>query len=302
MHAVRRQFAVYERQHVVANWHDRLIPAGSAWKGVIDERLRRADIVLLLASPDFFGSDYCQDVEMREALELHESGRTRVIPVVLRPCAWESSPFAGIQGLPTGGLPITKWPDRDEACLDVARGVMEVVQLIRSADIDKPSTPANDPLSTEQRLTSGQPSPAVDPGITNVVCESGRCRSADVEVSDHAEVTELASTAEGWLAQGHVNIEYEANGRCRTCGRIFTIARRSIPVQFPDLSCAECGQSARLQYRVLALEKTATGYRFEVLASCASCQGQRRMSQSLPSLTRTSSIDVSAAGMRVQVD
>ena len=68
-----RQLIVFDRQEVIIKWHDRQIPPGTKWKDKIDSRLRKADIVLLFVSPHFFESDYCFDVEMREALRRHAS-------------------------------------------------------------------------------------------------------------------------------------------------------------------------------------------------------------------------------------
>ena len=118
---------VQERKGRILKWHDRMIPAGTEWRTEIDARLNRAPIVLLFVSPHFIESRYCYEVEGEAALRRHASGEARVIPIILRPCAWEDSPFSGLQALPQDGRPITRWTDRDEACLDVARGVMVVV-------------------------------------------------------------------------------------------------------------------------------------------------------------------------------
>ena len=93
---------------------------------MIDSHLEIADVILLLVSPDFLASRYCYDIEVRRAMELQQQGKARVIPVILRPCDWHSAPFAKLIALPRDGKPITKWPDRDEAFLDV-------VQQIRAA-------------------------------------------------------------------------------------------------------------------------------------------------------------------------
>jgi hypothetical protein len=68
---------------------------------------------------------------MAEAMRRHQTNSAKVIPIILRPCAWESAPFAKLQALPKDGRPITNWLDRDEACLDVARGVMRAVSELR---------------------------------------------------------------------------------------------------------------------------------------------------------------------------
>jgi hypothetical protein len=78
-------------------------------------------------SPHFLASRYCYEIEGEIALRRHREGTARVIPVVLRACDWTVTPFGELQGLPRDGIPITQWPDRDQASLDVARGIMDSI-------------------------------------------------------------------------------------------------------------------------------------------------------------------------------
>ena len=94
-----KHLSVLRRQGVIKEWHDRRIGAGTEWKGAIDKELNDADVILLLVSSDFVASDYCFDVEMKRAMARHHSGEARVIPVILRPVAWEGLPFAKLQFL-----------------------------------------------------------------------------------------------------------------------------------------------------------------------------------------------------------
>jgi internalin A len=71
--------------------------------GKIDNNLEEADIILLLVSADFIASDYCYDIEMKRALERHESGEARVIPIIVRDVSWQSAPFGKLQALPING-------------------------------------------------------------------------------------------------------------------------------------------------------------------------------------------------------
>jgi hypothetical protein len=116
-----------KRQGLIGVWHDRRISAGTEWKGVIDEELKRADVVLMLVSPNFVASDYCYDVEMGQAMKQHEAGTTRVIPILVRPVDFHELPFARLQALPRDAKPVVTWSSRDEAWLDVARGIRQVV-------------------------------------------------------------------------------------------------------------------------------------------------------------------------------
>ena len=66
---------------------------------------------------------------MRRALERHEAGDARVVPVILRPTDWQTADFAHLQALPRNGKPIAKWGSRDEAYVDVIRGLRGVVEI-----------------------------------------------------------------------------------------------------------------------------------------------------------------------------
>jgi hypothetical protein len=125
---LQKHLALLKRQGVIANWHDRGISAGSEWKKQIDDHLESAGIILLLVSADFLASDYCYDVEMMRALERHEQGEARVIPIILRPCDWMESQFGKLEALPRDAKPVTTWSDPDEAFLDVARGIRAVAR------------------------------------------------------------------------------------------------------------------------------------------------------------------------------
>ena len=87
---------------------------------------------MLLVSADFVASDYCYDVEMKRALERHDAGKARVIPIILRAVDWHSVPLGKLQALPKDGKPVTLWPDRDSAWNDVATGIRKVVEQLRA--------------------------------------------------------------------------------------------------------------------------------------------------------------------------
>jgi hypothetical protein len=85
---------------------------------------------LLFVSPHFIESRYCYEIEGKTALRRHNKGEARVVPVILRPCSWHEAPFSKLQVLPSDAKPVSRWEDRDEAGLDVATGVMSIVDDI----------------------------------------------------------------------------------------------------------------------------------------------------------------------------
>jgi hypothetical protein len=127
MNEVRRQLIIHERNGRILKWYDRQIPPGEEWRNHIDDRLDAAQVILLFVSPHFIESKYCYEIEGKRALTRHKQGTARVIPVILRPCAWHDAPFSKLQALPLDGKPISQWDDVDVASLNVADGVMKVV-------------------------------------------------------------------------------------------------------------------------------------------------------------------------------
>jgi hypothetical protein len=117
-----------KRQGLIAAFHDRRITAGSDLGKSIDTDLNSAEVILLLVSPDFIASDFCYDREMMRAMERHETGEARVIPVILRPCDWHDLPFGKLLGVPRDGKAITTWTNADEAFQDVVRSIKGALQ------------------------------------------------------------------------------------------------------------------------------------------------------------------------------
>ena len=124
---LEKHLTMLKRQGVIETFHDRRIPAGNEIDSSISAELERADVILLLVSPDFLASTYCYDIEMQRALQRHSLGDARVIPVILRHCDWHSAPFGKLMATPRDGKPVRAFPDLDEAFLQVAQAIRRAV-------------------------------------------------------------------------------------------------------------------------------------------------------------------------------
>jgi len=118
--------AMLKRQGVLRTWHDRRVGAGKDVDRTISEHLEKANIILLLVSPYFLGSDYCYDVEMKRALERHEAGGATVIPVILHPCDWHNAPFGRLRATPRDGQPVSKFVNMHDAFLEIVGDIRRV--------------------------------------------------------------------------------------------------------------------------------------------------------------------------------
>ncbi|HZQ13177.1 MAG TPA: toll/interleukin-1 receptor domain-containing protein [Pseudolabrys sp.] len=122
--------AMLRRDGTVIVWHDREILVGDEIDKQVDDNLSDSDIFLALVSPDFLASKYCYEREMTEALKRHSDGALRIVPIILEPCDWQSSPLAKLKALPKDGKPISIWTNENTAYLDV---ITELRRILAAA-------------------------------------------------------------------------------------------------------------------------------------------------------------------------
>ncbi|MGJ7571534.1 toll/interleukin-1 receptor domain-containing protein [Variovorax sp. RB2P76] len=162
--------ALLKNQGLIDAWYDRRIIAGDEVDDAIFSKLEAADIILLLISSDFISSPYCFSREMMRAMERHEAGEARVIPVILRHCEWHSAPFGKLMAAPKDGKPVVSWPDRDEALADVAKQVRRAVEAVAApaASQQAPRAPRSAWSSPPSASTDASPSSPRLPRSSNL--------------------------------------------------------------------------------------------------------------------------------------
>jgi GTPase SAR1 family protein len=89
------------REGLMEDWNDTKFEPGDHWNKKIEEKLRAADIVILLVSADFIHSDFINDNELPIVAEMDKNGSCRVVPVIVESCDWETHKhFSHIQAYP----------------------------------------------------------------------------------------------------------------------------------------------------------------------------------------------------------
>lgn len=151
-----------KREGLIGVWHDRMLSPGEHLDRAIEAELAAAELVILLASPDFINSDYCTEKEMQRAFARAKDGRCKVVPVILKPCRWRDIPIDDEGGrlgdfvaLPHDGKPVTRSRHGQDSALD------SVVAGIRSLIKDK-SAPARG-VSPQKRDESSPPVDVIYP-------------------------------------------------------------------------------------------------------------------------------------------
>ena len=123
------------REGCIEAWFDRKILAGGVIDAEIEHELEACELFLLLVSPDFLASDYCVEREMERALERHRAGEARVIPIIVEPCHWETSPLRELRALPRDGVPVSDWDNPNDAYVDIVREVRRILDIGEPAKV-----------------------------------------------------------------------------------------------------------------------------------------------------------------------
>jgi internalin A len=127
-----KHLAPLRRLGLIVDWYDNDILPGDAWSEEIATRLNSADMVLLLVSPDFMSSEYCQEIELAAAMKKEKDDETVVLPIIIRRTnAWAKLPIGKLKALPAGGKPIQNWKPQDDGWADVAAGIERAAEVLR---------------------------------------------------------------------------------------------------------------------------------------------------------------------------
>lgn len=113
-------------------WHDRLITPGEEWDGIIKTELEQADVILLLVSAKFLASNYIHDVEIQKAVELAETNKAKLVPIVLEHCGWKEETFGRFNALPRKGKPIRDTSPQRNAWYEVEEELRALFKTLRN--------------------------------------------------------------------------------------------------------------------------------------------------------------------------
>jgi TIR domain len=125
---LEQQLAPYRHSGFIQDiWYSQKIEGGMEKNLETQKHLHASQIIVLLVSPNFMNTNEYYDL-MLQAMDRHTKGEARVVPVLLRPVGWAEAPFSKLQALPKNEKPITSWSNREEAFLEVAQGIFDIIK------------------------------------------------------------------------------------------------------------------------------------------------------------------------------
>lgn len=182
-----------ERKGQINIWEDGAIIAGTDWDVTIKQHLAAADIVLFLISADFINSDYIDRVEVKEAIANHQAGKQILIPIVIRACDFSSfDQLSRFQALPSHAKPVSSWANRDEAWLDVVKGLKRVIATVATTRTIK--TTSTVPITTTISVLEKE---ALEKQATLLVQKLAMLQNAQIIETDPSRLFKLAQDIKG---------------------------------------------------------------------------------------------------------
>ncbi|WP_319774622.1 leucine-rich repeat domain-containing protein [Breoghania sp.] len=125
-------------------WFDERLTAGTQWDDTIRREIQRADLFLLLLSPDFLASSYIMDTEWPEIERARQSRDAFVAPVLAKKCSFKRR-FGALHVRPQDGngnlKAIAAWKPQDEGHYRAAQQLSADIHQWRT----KPPEGTNDP-------------------------------------------------------------------------------------------------------------------------------------------------------------
>lgn len=146
---IDKHFAVLKHSKTISSWYDNEILAGEDFDHEIKQELESADIILLLISADFLNSRYCQDVEVKRALEKQTAGLAKVVPIIIDACDWKHSVIRHLKSLPDDGREIAKYRNKRVAYQNITDSVRQLAEVVNN-----PIHQFTDRVTTYQSFTA----------------------------------------------------------------------------------------------------------------------------------------------------
>lgn len=152
--AIQKHLSVLQMQGGFSIWDDRQIQVGDDWLPAIEAAINQARVAILLVSADFLDSDFIARQEIPKFLERRKNEGLKVVPVVIRHCAWTRVRWlASLQGATLDNQPLAKYAigshDCDEALTRIVEKVDDLLQEVikREQEISKVVATVQQPVA-----------------------------------------------------------------------------------------------------------------------------------------------------------
>ncbi len=189
--ALLEHLATIQHIHDVDVWTEDRIKAGYDWHEEITAAIRNSNIGLILLSASFLASSFGKNVAFSLLLSELAAGGITLVPILLRPCAWEDHPVLGkLKPLPKSRLAVASHTGsrRDEVLLEICKELRKLA-LFDPTEFTLVDAQVPTPVPVAQLLRDLKHySEPKDPPPRRI-----RERSCDLESTTHLEKVVLST-------------------------------------------------------------------------------------------------------------
>jgi len=139
---------VLAQEGILDSWDDRRIEAGDDWLPEIENAINSASVAVLMISANFLTSKFILDKEVARFFERRDRDGLRVIPLIVKPCAWQQIGWlAKIQGRPKDGRPLSAGNENqiDADLAALANEISGIVKRVKTSEVLETSEVWNAP-------------------------------------------------------------------------------------------------------------------------------------------------------------
>lgn len=113
-----RQIDFVGKKYNVNVWSDHHLIPGERWKVQIEQRIKDADVILFLLSPNFVKSDFIQNIEIPLAIKRWRESDIGILGIYMDDCDFNHLPIKKIQLVPSnaGRLKAVSTWSKDKQC------------------------------------------------------------------------------------------------------------------------------------------------------------------------------------------
>jgi len=136
----RKQLETYlsmlKRDDIINTVYSQDIDTGQERVQEIANGINRAQVILLLVSPNFLAAKQVYQNMIRLTMEKHEQGTAYVIPITLSQVELGDTPLQKLQSFPRDGRPIESWRRTDDVWSEIAKQIRHVYNKLRNSARD----------------------------------------------------------------------------------------------------------------------------------------------------------------------
>ncbi len=128
---VEQLLTTFLQQGYNIGWQSEEIHLSNHWENRRENYLSSTDLLLLFITPAFISSKYCYCKPLSWAIDQH-CKKTYVLPILLKACIWDETPFAVLPTITPNRKAVDEWPKSSRAFVQIGLDIREAIKYLQA--------------------------------------------------------------------------------------------------------------------------------------------------------------------------